>query len=357
MNGRERAEAGAADWIARRERDDWGELEQARLEAWIAASVDNRIAWLRLGTAWDQTERLRSLLTTSPPESVPSPQEMRIPFFDETATQPAALATESGPATGSQLASSRNAGRHLALVACIVIVIGAFAAWQSARKPGYRTEVGALQAIPLVDGSRVILNTNTNIQVEVTQTERRVSLEHGEAFFEVAKDRVRPFVVEAGGRRIVAVGTQFSVRRDAGEVRVLVTEGTVRLESAGAVPSGQPATAHPAETLLKAGSIARADMDSVLVHEKPLAEVEQMLSWRSGYLVFDRTPLAEAVAEFNRYNARQIVIDDPRVAAVPVGGNFRATNVEAFVRLIASDLSITATRQGNKIILSAMSPP
>jgi transmembrane sensor len=191
------------------------------------------------------------------------------------------------------------------------------------------------------------LNTNTKLQVDVTATERRVSLTRGEAFFEVAKDPTRPFVVMAGDRRIVAVGTQFSVRREGNELRVLVAEGTVRLEKATSIE-------RPDQVLLTAGTVVRAEADAVLIREQGVGQVEQLLSWRSGYLVFDKTPLAEAVAEFNRYNERQVVIDDPKIAAIAVGGNFRATNVDAFVRLIAADNSITATEEGDKIILSTV---
>lgn len=358
MKDRELAEAAAAEWIARRERDDWTAADEAELNAWTAASIHNRVAWLRLQASWHETLRLRSLLTTAPRGSVPSPQEMRPPFFEA-----AAESTATTPAGRMR----RRAGRYAALAIGVLFVIGAGIAWQVLRGPSYHTGIGRLEAVPLPDGSRVTLNTNTDLSVEVTPTERRVNLEKGEAFFEVAKDPTRPFVVNAGKRRVVAVGTQFSVRRQGDDVRVLVTEGTVRLEdvngsvtiSPGSIRSEpeQQRASRSGQMLLSAGAIARAEADGVLVRERPVAEVEQLLSWRSGLLVFDKTPLAEAVAEFNRYNRRQVVIEDPRVAAIPVGGSFRATNVDAFVRLIASDLSVTATQQGDTIVLSTMPPP
>lgn len=370
MKNREHAEAAAAEWIARRERDDWSDANEAELNAWISASMDNHVAWLRLHAAWEQTQRLKSLLTTTAPGSIPRPEEICLPFFDAVPGQAPAdtdVGAVAAPPAGSK---RRHASRYLALAASLLIAIGSAVSWQLLRTPGYHTGVGALQSVPLPDGSRVTLNTNTSLRVEDVPTERRVNLERGEAFFEVAKDPKRPFVVNAGSRRVVAVGTQFSVRREGDEVRVLVTKGTVRLESAEGAVSVEPGSAtpespqspksgpsRPGEMLLRAGTIARADGDAILVREKPVAEVEQLLSWRSGYLVFDKTPLADAVAEFNRYNTRQVVIEDPRVAAVPVGGSFRATNVDAFVRLIAGDLSITATDEGNRIVLSTMAPP
>jgi len=318
MESRELAESAAAAWIARRECDDWSGDDQIQLDAWINASTDNRVAWLRVSAAWQQTGRLRSLRGTA---GMPSP-------------------------TWSGKALHRTHVRARALAGCLVLSVAAIAAWYLLRAgPSYHTEIGALEAVSLTDGSKVTLDTNTRIHVDVTQTERRVDLEQGEAYFEVAKDLARPFVVIAGDKRIVAVGTQFSVRNERGELRVIVTEGSVQVERGAGETKRHMMR-------LQAGSIARAGPDAVLVEEQPVSELEQLLSWRTGRLSFDDSRLADAVAEFNRYNIRRIVIVDPAVAAIRVGGTFRATNIDAFVRLIASDFPITATRQGQEIVLT-----
>ena len=206
--------------------------------------------------------------------------------------------------------------------------------------------VGSVTSVPITDGSTVTLNTNSRIRVAVSDHERRVELNRGEAFFEVAKDPTRPFVVVVGNRRVVAVGTKFSVRRDEqNEVRVIVTEGRVRIE-----PMNE-AEAVPAE--LTAGAIARGAGESVLIQKRPIDEIEEALSWRKGYLVFRDTPLAEAVTEFNRYNNRRVVIDDPELAQIPIGGNFRATNLDAFVRLMEDGFALRAEFRGNEILLRA----
>jgi transmembrane sensor len=340
MESRERAESAAATWIARRECDDWSADDQVQLDAWIKTSTDNRVAWLRVSAAWQQASRLRALTTSVPHGTVPARDDVHIPFFDSGGAAGMPSPTSSGKTL------HRTHVRARALAGGVVLVAAAIAAWYLLRVgPSYHTEIGALQAVSLTDGSKVTLDTNTRIHVDVTQTERRVDLEHGEAYFEVAKDLARPFVVIAGDKRIVAVGTQFSVRNERGEIRVIVTEGRVRVErGAGATMR------HMMQ--LEAGSIARAGPDAVLVEDQPIAELEQLLSWRTGRLSFEDSTLADAVAEFNRYNTRRIVIVDPAVAAIRVGGSFRATNIDAFVRLIASDFPITATRQGQEIVLS-----
>jgi transmembrane sensor len=343
MENRERAESAAAAWIARRERDDWSEADQTELTAWIAATTDNRVAWLRTDAAWQQTTRLKSLSTSSVPGNVPTPGQVQLPFFNA-----GDIAIPSPPVARER---QRAFIRARAVAASILLACAVATAWYLMPSgPSYETAIGALQAVPLSDGSRVTLNTNTQIKVDLTQTERRVSLAQGEAYFEVARDPSRPFVVHAGDKRVIALGTQFSVRREGDQVRVFVTEGKVRIEQ-GAAGASRPIMQ------LQAGNIARADADGVLVQEKPIAEVEQLLSWRTGYLAFDRTPLADAVAEFNRYSRRKIVIEDPSVAAIRVGGNFRATNVDAFVRLIESDFPIAAIQKGDQIILTGTPPP
>ena len=178
----------------------------------------------------------------------------------------------------------------------------------------------------------------------------------GEHCFEVAKNPNRPFVVVAGSKRVIAVGTAFSVRRNGNDVRVAVTEGRVRIDDAGERPASADAGDDGAATFA-AGSVARATDAGVLIQHKPVPEIENDLSWRTGYLAFDKTLLADAVAEFNRYNARKIVIEDPVVAGIRVGGNFRATNIDAFVRLIESDFPIRATEDANGIILTGVPPP
>jgi transmembrane sensor len=191
------------------------------------------------------------------------------------------------------------------------------------------------------DGSNVTLNTDSVIRVAVSDRERRVQLEQGEAFFDVAKDPARPFVVRAGNKRIVAVGTKFSVQHLHDDVRVLVTEGRVRVESETSSP-----------VFIAAGSVARADGSALVVRKAQPTQVDELLSWREGYLRFHETALADAVAEMNRYNTRKIFIEDPELAAIRISGTFRPTQYEAFVRVLQDGFSIQARNEGERITLT-----
>ncbi len=237
-----------------------------------------------------------------------------------------------------------------------ILLAGAFVTFKDEIFDAHRftTVIGGLQAIPLSDGSRVTLNTDSELRIALNDRERVVEIEHGEAFFEVAHDPARPFIVKAGTRRVIAVGTQFSVRRAGADLRVVVAEGTVRYEGrAGNTQSPAGAPSAGDVVLLPAGSIARAEGDAFQVEQRPVAEAERNLTWRNGFLTFRDTPLADAVAEFNRYNTRKIVIDDPTIAALEVGGVFRSNNVEPFVRLLQRGFAIQAAVRADRIVLTA----
>jgi transmembrane sensor len=217
---------------------------------------------------------------------------------------------------------------------------------QSPFRQRYSTAIGATQSISLPDGSRLTLDTDSQVDVTIDGKARTVQLARGQAFFEVAHDRQRPFVVDAGRLSVTAVGTAFSVRRVGLDIRVAVAEGTVRLGQAG-----------EREDLLPAGGIARADGEVVQIQLGQPTEVERNLSWRSGVLTFRHTSLADAVAEFNRYGTRQIVIRDAEIATLELGGVFRSGDAEVFAHVLERTFPIDATISLDRIELSARRSP
>lgn len=349
MDSAEQVKDIAAKWLARRASESWSAADDAELTQWLDASTGHLIAFMRLEAAWKEADRLKVLGAGMERGTVPSLEDFRrSPFFRHVSQQMPA-ATEVSAAAEVSDARPRKPLRWIAAAASILIVVFA-SVWltdtfSSRGYSTYSTSIGVTAAVPLPDGSKVTLNTGSEIRVAVTETERHVDLEQGEAFFEVFPDATRPFVVRAGDKRFVAVGTKFSVRRDHDDVRLIVTEGKVRIEPARA---GSPAPS----AQVSAGSVARAVDGNVAVQTRTLPEAEELLSWRSGYLVFHETPLADAVAEFNRYNKRRIVIEDPHVAGMTISGNFRATNVDSFTRLLEGGFPISVERQDDRIVLT-----
>ena len=237
-----------------------------------------------------------------------------------------------------------------AALAMLALGSAAWGGWQltGRQQAHYASAVGQVQTLTLPDGSLATLSSDSQLDVRITRQERHVALTRGEAFFDVAHDRRRPFVVEAQGRRVAAVGTRFSVRRNPEDVRVVVTEGKVRLETR----IGDDGRAQPV-SLLPAGSVATAGRNGVLVRSVPVADAERYLEWREGFLTFDDTSLAEAAAEFNRFNARKLELADATVADLRVGGNFRWSNAEGFARLLEQGFPVRVERHPERIVLHA----
>jgi transmembrane sensor len=353
-----RIERRAAAWLVRRDGQAWDAAAQAELDQWLAQDTAHRIAFLRLASAWEEGGRLKALGAGITHAGVPprgawqlAPAAPAVPL-----EAPVPASSPAPPALADLVFAARAPSRRapwpaLASVAALLLVavsVSALLGWQHyavRERASYASAVGDLRAIALSDGSAATLSSDSRIDIALSRAQRHIDLQQGEAFFEVAKDAQRPFVVGAGARRAVAVGTRFSVRRDGASVRVVVTEGTVRLESDAADGRAQPTT------LLPAGSIAVAGPDGVLVRSVSLADAERILDWRSGLLSFEHATLGEAVAEFNRYNTRKLVVADSRAAALQVAGTFQWSNTQGFVRLLERGFPVRVEQRADQVVL------
>lgn len=339
----------ASDWLARRDAGEWPAEAQRELDAWLGESMSHRVAYWRLERAWDSTRRLKALGAGIQSDRPPPPGQLNLsPFFNR---PPLDGGAEAIPETPVVTRWYFGKGRAVAASVILAAATACVAFWWPASKH-YETPIGATTSLPISDGSKVILNTASEIRVAITEKERRIELEHGEAFFDVAKDPKRPFVVVAGDKRVVAVGTQFSVRRDldkaSDSIQVVVTEGAVRVESVGG-KGVENLSAKP----LTAGTVALANRSGLMVQRKALSEAEEQLAWRNGMLVFRDATLADAAAQFNRYSERQIVIEDAETANLRIEGMFLATYVDAFVRLLEQGYPVDAELDKQKIIVRA----
>lgn len=370
MNGMdsETIEATAAQWFAKQKSDHWTGADQAQLDAWLNAATAHRVAFVRLNAAWQHSARLKALGAGVAPGVIPPRHSWTFsPLFNQK-SQTVAISSGTTPeprSTGLLIECSNEGSRaevtqaaeplvpdagvwpkYRALAASFLLAATLGLSWylSTGTADAYRTKIGSTDTIPLRDGSEITLNSDSRIRVALNETERRIQLDQGEAFFAVAKDSKRPFIVMAGEKRVVAVGTKFSVRREANDVRVIVTEGRVRLEESGddKAPSTQ----------LIAGAVAQTKDTAMTVQQHPLPEAEQLLSWRVGYVTFRDTDLAEAVAEFNRYSERKITIQDPEIAHIRIGGNFRTDNAEAFLWLLQTGFPVNVEQRDDRIILT-----
>lgn len=221
----------------------------------------------------------------------------------------------------------------------------------------------------LPDGSTVELKPGTDLAMEFTGHARRISLRRGEAHFQVTKDPDRPFVVEAAGVEVRAIGTAFAVEMDQAAVAVLVTEGRVAVDrNAGPAP-GRATIEAIAPKPAQPQALGAVDAGNRLVVEigssaaaptiVPISaqEAAERLVWRAPRLEFTGARLAEAVALINRHNRVQLEIDDPAIADLEVSGFFRSDNTDAFLRLLERGLGVTSHPRGDIIGLRKSAKP
>lgn len=196
----------------------------------------------------------------------------------------------------------------------------------------HSTPIGEIRRVPLADGSVATINTASKIEVALAKDSRRIRLDQGEVWFLVAKDKKRPFVVEAGPVRVQAVGTAFSVRRRDGGADVLVSEGVVEAWVSGA-------EGH--RVRIAAGESAFvADNAAITKHTNETQEIDRTLAWRSGKIDLAGETLAAAAEEFNRYNKRKIIIVDPAIASERFYGIFRVDDPMGFATSVRRSLDV-----------------
>lgn len=348
-DGDEAAEAAvvraAAEWRARQDAG-LSPAEQDALARWLEADPRHAELFGEMEDTWSLLDRTREL----PLAALGSP---------------AAESVDSS----NDFTASRGRRRFWLPVSLTTAAAVAVALW-TWQRPDDRliqftesttAEAGMLKRVNLPDGSVVRLRSSSAIAVSLGRHERQVRLLRGEAHFTVAKDPARPFVVEANGVGVRAVGTAFSVTTSAASVEVLVTEGKVRVESAlaGAPRTSLlPKTSEAQAPVLSAGEKAMvtlpkpsAPIATATVEQLAANEMESALAWQHRALAFEAAPLAEIVAEFNRYNRQQFVVADAALAGLRFGGSFRADDPEGFLALLAATAQVVVESRGNETVL------
>jgi transmembrane sensor len=300
-------DAEAADWAARIDRGPLAAGQEQAFQAWLAEDVRCMGAFGRVRALALLTERAKALG----------------PGFDPSHFAPIHFQSRRVMLQAGAIAAT-------ALVATV-------AGWQLLR-PGarFRTGKGETKVVALKDGSVVTLNTASEILVNYSEGLRSVELVQGEALFDVAKNKARPFVVGAGDTNVRVVGTSFTVRHfDAAPVQVLVREGVVDVFK-------PTAGAKPIRIFANTLAVAPPDNADIAARPVPMAQVRRAMAWQEGQIAFEGETLAQAVAEFSRYSDTKIVIDDPALAKEEIAGLFKATDPVGFAHTIAISLNAHA---------------
>ncbi len=215
----------------------------------------------------------------------------------------------------------------------------ALAFWSNHRFENVATDIAQRQSITLEDGTRVELNARTHLQYQIGGSERHVRLLDGEAFFTVAKDKTRPFIVETPAGSVRVTGTVFNVLTEtASEFEVTVVEGSVQVRPADADRDSPP-------VLLGAGD-RFADGTKRALSAGDLADA---LAWRQGQVVFKGTPLSEAAARFAHYHGCKINVT-PGAATVTVGARYDLNDLEGFFSGIKETYHVEVVREADGTI-------
>jgi transmembrane sensor len=295
-----------------------GHAERQVIFDWVDADPRHAVAFARMEAAWDLAGRLRA---DPPPIDKALPAGDSVPWLAR---------------------RSMMGGLVAASVAATVVTAG----WRFARDVDlYRTQVGERRVVKLADGSRVHLNTASTIEVALKRDRRLVRLVKGEALFEVAHDRQRPFLVDAGAARLRAVGTAFNVRIRENVVELTVTEGVVAVAQAGD-STARPVTPHINAgdgAIIRTGAVAPTVLGGQLLRQRT--------AWQDGVIELEGETLPQAVEEFNRYRIQPIIVGDARLANIRVGGRFEVDEADKFLTALASGFPVDAIASADGSIL------
>jgi len=366
----------AAAWFVDFSEGEVDAAGRAAFDEWLRRSPEHVRCYLEISAFWedagdfgrDQALDLEALIERALAHSnvlaLDAVKAGNAPPLAENASAAEVVDVAANPAPVSTEDRLKRRGARLrrfaaaASVLVMLAVAGAVAWLQGYWDPTYTTAVGEQRSVTLVDGSKVELNSRSRVRVRFTDQQRVVELLEGQALFKVAKNPVRPFIVRSGATSARAVGTQFDVYRRPDRTVVTVVEGRVAVSSellpvpeqlVGRQPAAagtstsipMPPGAGADAVLLVAGEQISVT-PRVIARPRP-ANVEAATAWTQQKLIFDTVPLREVVAEFNRYNRVQLVIDDPGLNEFHVSGVFASTSAQSMLDFLQRRFDVVIT--------------
>jgi transmembrane sensor len=337
FNNPEQIKREAGVWLARLDKEPLSELEREQLRRWLASSKFHEEYLHRLTANWDRMDALSELAPLFPLKA------------NETESQPAwhrfngwiAVSAMSVMVLLAVVLSDRQTPVHEPVA--------------QSRATTYNTAIGEISNVQLPDGSSVKLNTNSLVEVDFDGQLRTVTLLRGEANFKVASDPRKPFVVHSGTGTVWAVGTQFNVRLLSSGVDVTVTEGLVKVMAGMDVRPGQGDASNVNENaehqvMIQAGQSVRYSQVIATPEIHLQEELVQKLAWQQGSLIFKGETLQEAIEEISRYTEQQLVIVDPAINNIPIGGRFKTDDIEGLIVALNKNFNIRSEQISPNLI-------
>ena len=328
LRTRTEIEEEAAQWTWRLDDESITAADQQAFEAWLRQDARHRRVFEEMSKVWSALDGLAE-----------AKHSEKIAAF----------------ASAPPLARGAMPRWWMSVAAAVLLLVAAGFWWlgQGNEIQTLATAVGQQRNVTLVDGSIVTLNTNTIIETDLSRSLRQIYLRKGEAHFQVAHDRSRPFLVHAGDAVVRAVGTQFEVRlRPDQHVDIMVNEGRVEVQPntpAGAPPAAGLASQSATRALAAGEQLSTASTGYAVQRVSP-AQLSSEMAWREGAIIFDGESLAQAIAEIERYTEARIVVTDPGVAALRVGGRFRTDDVQGFFQGLEAALPVSVRRTPDGVV-------
>lgn len=321
--------AEAIQWVVKLDGQRLPSREFADFQAWLGLSTAHEDAFRKAANTWGNLD----ILAEAPTLNKTTPQRL------------SKNSTWWGKIQRPQFAGA------CALILMCVVAIGYISSPPVSPLPvTHSTPIGVNRTIDLADGSKILLNTNSQVEVQYEADRRVLKLLKGEAHFEVASDPTRPFEVFAGTNIVRAIGTAFTVELKSELVEVTVTEGTVQLASFAAPHAANDSLAETPLALISSGQAAEFSGTIQSVTSMAPDEIEARLAWHTGALVFKGEPLDQVIQEIRRYTDTRIIITDPDIRSLKIGGYFKTTETDNMLQALETSFNITVTRVNQDLV-------
>ncbi|MEM8937384.1 MAG: FecR domain-containing protein [Pseudomonadota bacterium] len=334
----ERIQLEAASWVAQIDRGRLSSADKLALAEWMARSPRHEAEIRRVAALWGDVDALL--------DAALIPTQAERPF--------------------ATVVSSWIRWRPLhfaGVIAAICFSVAAFSysiLYYDANSKSvlvravHATMLGEINEFTLHDGSTVQLNTNSRIATRFSTSERFIRLERGEAHFDVSRDPNRPFVVLAGDRAVQAIGTRFIVRLDGNDLDLTVTEGRVELSHAMEVIGDHPGqSSHQSDEIvgvIDAGTTARVSAQHTEILTLDAAGIDKRTAWLEEKIIFDGDSLEFVVSELSRYSDTKVIISDPEIRDVRMGGTFYIGELDAVLQALETSLGIQVEKVGDDLV-------
>jgi len=338
---KEKIQEQACLWISRLDRglsDD----EEKTLTAWVNEREAHHTTLLKMASYWDNLSVLNELSALFPLDEINKKPQERLKMI--------------------AIAASFVV---VSLFTSVLISNQWFPFSTQHQTQTFSTNVGEQNTFALSDGSTILLNTNSLLEISFTQSHRQLTLLQGEVSFDVAKDSNRPFTVTAGNQSFTALGTVFNVQKnDEQTMELVVTEGRVLISNVDeplqslttALSEDAPAQLNGLIVTSGEKAVIEPQTESPVI-KVPLEQLQRDLAWQQGILIFEGEPLSQALLEVSRYTNTTFEIADPQLANLKVAGYFKAGDIDGLISSLNSNFNIRASHPNNHtVILSAATP-